>query len=100
MKSVNWVHNVKIRASWGQLGNGSPLGLYPYIPLLTSGLTTNNNLVFNDQRTQAQLNALKFNHRVRKRLKPMRLAPLPVGRFRMLDHMKSWAFRGYQRAVP
>jgi hypothetical protein len=34
------------------LGNGSPLGLYPYIPLLTSGLTTTNNLVFNDQRSQ------------------------------------------------
>ena len=52
MKGINWVHNVKVRASWGQLGNGSPLGLYPYIPLLTSGLTTTNNLVFNDQRTQ------------------------------------------------
>lgn len=52
MKNVTWLHNVKLRASWGQLGNGSPLGLYPYIPLLTSGLTTNTNLVFNDQRTQ------------------------------------------------
>lgn len=50
--NLSTVSNFKIRYSWGQLGNGSPLGLYPYIPLLTSGLTTSNNLVFNDQRTQ------------------------------------------------
>lgn len=52
LRNVGFLSNFKIRASWGQLGNGSPLGLYPYIPLLTSGLTTSNNLVFNDQRTQ------------------------------------------------
>ncbi|WP_218127672.1 SusC/RagA family TonB-linked outer membrane protein [Niabella drilacis] len=46
------LNELKLRASWGQLGNGSPLGLYPYIPLLTSGLSTNNNLVFNNTRTQ------------------------------------------------
>lgn len=51
-KHLGFFSNFKIRGSWGQLGNGSPLGLYPYIPLLTSGLTTTNNLVFNDQRTQ------------------------------------------------
>ncbi|CAN5688315.1 hypothetical protein BH11BAC3_BH11BAC3_36240 [soil metagenome] len=50
--NVNFIDNLKVRASWGQLGNGSVLGLYDYIPLLTSGLTTSNNLVFNDQRTQ------------------------------------------------
>jgi len=52
MKNVTFLSNLKFRASWGQLGNGSPLGLYPYIPLLTSGLTTTNNIVFNDQRGQ------------------------------------------------
>lgn len=52
MRNITAINNLKIRGSWGQLGNGSPLGLYPYIPLLTSGLTTSNNLVFNDQRTQ------------------------------------------------
>jgi TonB-linked SusC/RagA family outer membrane protein len=46
------VNNLKFRASLGQLGNGSPLGLYPYIPLLNSGLRTTNNIVFNNQRTQ------------------------------------------------
>lgn len=51
-QNLGFFSNFKIRASWGQLGNGSPLGLYPYIPLLTSGLTTSNNLVFNDQRMQ------------------------------------------------
>ncbi|MGN6401330.1 MAG: SusC/RagA family TonB-linked outer membrane protein [Flavisolibacter sp.] len=50
--NLSFVNNLKLRVSWGQLGNGSPLGLYPYIPLLTSGLTTSSNLVFNDQRTQ------------------------------------------------
>lgn len=52
IKNLGFLPSVKVRASWGQLGNGSPLGLYPYIPLLTSGLTTTNNVVFNDQRTQ------------------------------------------------
>jgi TonB-linked SusC/RagA family outer membrane protein len=52
MKNVGFISNLKFRASWGQLGNGSPLGLYPYIPLLTSGLTTTNNIVFNDARAQ------------------------------------------------
>ena len=55
--NISFIPNFKIRASWGQLGNGSPLGLYPYIPLLNSGLTNTNstatpNLVFNDLRSQ------------------------------------------------
>lgn len=52
MKDISFLDNLKLRVSWGQLGNGSVLGLYDYIPLLTSGLTTNNNLVFNGVRTQ------------------------------------------------
>jgi TonB-linked SusC/RagA family outer membrane protein len=52
LKNISFINDLKFRASWGQLGNGSVLGLYDYIPLLTSGLTTSNNLVFNDQRTQ------------------------------------------------
>lgn len=51
-KNISFINDLKFRASLGQLGNGSVLGLYDYIPLLTSGLTTSNNLVFNDQRTQ------------------------------------------------
>ncbi|MEO8403190.1 MAG: TonB-dependent receptor [Chitinophagaceae bacterium] len=52
MNNVGFINNLKLRLSWGQLGNGSVLGYYDYIPLLTSGLTTTNNLVFNNQRTQ------------------------------------------------
>lgn len=57
MSNFSAISNLKFRVSWGQLGNGSPLGFYPYIPLLTSGLTNANNnttpnVVFNDQRTQ------------------------------------------------
>lgn len=47
-----YISDLKFRASWGQLGNGSPLGLYPFIPLLQSGLISGGNLIFNDQRTQ------------------------------------------------
>lgn len=55
--NVPFVQNFKIRGSWGQLGNGSPLGLYPYMPLLVSGLSNPNNattpaLVLNDVRSQ------------------------------------------------
>jgi TonB-linked SusC/RagA family outer membrane protein len=60
MKNVEFISSMKLRASWGQLGNGSVLGYYDYIPLLTSGLTNNNNsgsannsnLVFNGVRSQ------------------------------------------------
>jgi len=52
MQKVNVINTLKLRVSWGQLGNGSVLGYYDYIPLLTSGLTTSNNLVFNGARTQ------------------------------------------------
>ncbi|MGG9962361.1 SusC/RagA family TonB-linked outer membrane protein [Ferruginibacter sp. SUN106] len=52
MKDLSFINNLKLRLSWGQLGNSAAIGLYDYIPLLTSGLTTNNNLVFNGTRTQ------------------------------------------------
>ena len=31
---VDWISSLKLRASWGQLGNGAVLGLYDYIPLI------------------------------------------------------------------
>lgn len=31
---LGWVSNLKLRASWGQLGNGAVLGLYDYLPLI------------------------------------------------------------------
>lgn len=52
MQSQHVLGSAKLRLSWGQLGNGSVLGYYDYIPLLTSGLTTSNNLVLNNTRTQ------------------------------------------------
>jgi TonB-linked SusC/RagA family outer membrane protein len=49
----SWLDNLKLRASWGQLGNSSPLGLYDYLATLNSGLlSTDPNLVFNNLRTQ------------------------------------------------
>jgi hypothetical protein len=33
------VTNLKLRASWGQLGNGAVLGLYDYIPTISQGAT-------------------------------------------------------------
>jgi TonB-linked SusC/RagA family outer membrane protein len=55
--NVSFIQNLKVRASWGQLGNGSPLGLYPYMPLMQSGLTNPNStttpsLVFDNLRAQ------------------------------------------------
>lgn len=36
---VDWVSNLKVRASWGQLGNGAVLGLYDYIPTISQSTT-------------------------------------------------------------
>ncbi len=47
MNSINFINSLKLRASWGQLGNSAAIGLYDFIPLLTSG----NNLTFNGVRT-------------------------------------------------
>lgn len=33
---LGWVSSLKLRASWGQLGNGAVLGLYDYLPLIES----------------------------------------------------------------
>lgn len=33
---ADWISNLKVRASWGQLGNGAVLGLYDYIPLINA----------------------------------------------------------------
>jgi len=52
MKHIGAVNSLKVRASWGKLGNSDALGFYDYLPLLTSGLTTTNNVVFNGTRTQ------------------------------------------------
>jgi len=35
--NVPEISNLKLRASWGQLGNGAVLGLYDYIPMINSG---------------------------------------------------------------
>lgn len=34
----DFVNNFKLRASWGQLGNGAILGLYDYIPVIKDGI--------------------------------------------------------------
>lgn len=56
MEKLDFVTHLKLRGSWGQLGNGSPLGLYPYIPQLRSGITLTGNayppVIFNDTRAQ------------------------------------------------
>lgn len=52
MKNVYFINTLKLRASWGKLGNSDALGYYDYIPMLTSGLSTTNNVVFNNARAQ------------------------------------------------
>ena len=50
-------------------------------------------IFFNSDRTYKQMNALKYNYRVRKQLKKVGLSPLPVGRTCAVDSMKSMAYR-------
>ncbi len=52
MKNITPINSMKLRASWGKLGNIAAIGDYDFIAQLTSGLTTSNNLVFNGARTQ------------------------------------------------
>ena len=37
LKGITWLSNLKLRASWGQLGNGAVLGMYDYIPTINNG---------------------------------------------------------------
>jgi TonB-linked SusC/RagA family outer membrane protein len=48
MQQMTFLSNLKLRASWGELGNGSVLGNYDYIALLSTGT----NLDFDNQMTQ------------------------------------------------
>lgn len=40
MKSVGFINDLKLRASWGTVGNQNGIGLYDYIQLLNLGYTT------------------------------------------------------------
>lgn len=52
MKNLSFINTLKIRGSWGKLGNSDALGFYDYQSLLTSGISTTSNVVFNGTRTQ------------------------------------------------
>lgn len=45
MKDIHWVNNLKLRASWGQLGNINNVGDYDYLPAYGMG----NNYNFEDK---------------------------------------------------
>ena len=47
MERFSFINTLKLRGSWGRLGNSDAIGLYDFIPLLTSG----NNLTFNGVRS-------------------------------------------------
>lgn len=51
MQSLSFINDLKVRGSWGKLGNSEGIGPYDYFSILTSGIATNNNLVFNGVRT-------------------------------------------------
>ncbi|KQN38577.1 SusC/RagA family TonB-linked outer membrane protein [Pedobacter sp. Leaf41] len=52
--NVPFVSNLKLRGSWGQVGNGAVLGFYDYFPLITSGIgiDNQNRVIFNGLKTQ------------------------------------------------
>jgi len=45
MKDVSWIHNLKLRASWGQLGNINNVGHYDYF----QNYSASSNYTFDDQ---------------------------------------------------
>lgn len=53
--NVDFVSNLKLRASWGQLGNGAVLGLYDYISLL-SDTQDNTPATYNGEKWYYQAN--------------------------------------------
>lgn len=54
-------------------------------------------IFFNHRRSWAQLNALRWNNKVRTRLKRFGWKPIPAGRYAWLDQAKSLALRTHQR---
>ncbi|KAA6343138.1 TonB-dependent receptor SusC [termite gut metagenome] len=46
--SVPQINNLKLRTSWGQLGNGAVLGLYDYLALISSGTLMGNPYYYQD----------------------------------------------------
>lgn len=44
----DYVDNLKLRTSWGQLGNGAVLGLYDYLPLILSGSQLGDSYYYQD----------------------------------------------------
>ncbi|MDE2400631.1 MAG: cupin-like domain-containing protein [Burkholderiales bacterium] len=54
-------------------------------------------IIFNTPRSQAQLNALKFNHQLRSVMRPMGLGPSSVGQVDWRDSAKSNVWRAQMR---
>ena len=52
---VDWISNLKLRASWGQLGNGAVLGLYDYLPLISKGSKDSENYMGENAYYQEEL---------------------------------------------
>ncbi|RYY70615.1 MAG: TonB-dependent receptor [Chitinophagaceae bacterium] len=51
MSGLPFINDLKIRGSWGKLGNSESLAPYSYLSILSSGIANNSNLVFNGVRT-------------------------------------------------
>ena len=45
---VDFINNLKVRASWGQLGNGAVLGLYDYIAQVSNGTHLGDSYYYQD----------------------------------------------------
>jgi hypothetical protein len=56
-------------------------------------------IFFNDKRSTTQLNALRYNHRVRRKVQQFGLAPFPVGRIQLVDSFKSLVYRAHARSI-
>jgi len=43
LQNANWLSDLKLRGSWGEVGNESPIGLFQYQPLYTGNFPSNVN---------------------------------------------------------
>ena len=59
VKNISFINNLKVRGSWGKLGNSDALGYYDFMTLLNTGLASTANLVFNDTRAQYIYQSIK-----------------------------------------
>lgn len=99
--TVRWKASIDPRGKTFVCGPGNaihiPFAAGHYVQNGKSELSITLSIFFNHRRSQVQLNALYWNHKLRHRMGTLGLKPVPVGRLDLLDQTKSLMFRMHQR---